>query len=83
MRILICQVAAATNCGDIVVRNRGSRNTPLTDSDIDVDRKEMDPVKAKHNKLKRLMIEIQSAHKRVHELQNTVELKVNFCDKPE
>lgn len=59
-----------------MVRSRGSRNTPLTDSDIDVDKKEMDPVKAKHNKLKRLMIEMQSAHKRVHELQNTVELKV-------
>jgi len=59
------------------VRSRVSRNTPLTDSDFDIaNAKELDPVRAKHNKLKRLMIEMQSAQKRIHELQKTVELKV-------
>ncbi|XP_059491112.1 kinesin-like protein costa isoform X2 [Neocloeon triangulifer] len=71
------KMMSSTVCEDIVIRSRATRNTPLTDSDIDakINKKDLDPVKAKQNRLKRLIIEMQSAYKRIDDLQKTVELK--------
>ncbi|XP_065351913.1 kinesin-like protein costa [Cloeon dipterum] len=74
---LIVEIPASNECGDIVIRSRSARHTPLTDSDMDAntEKKDWDPVKAKHNRLKKVMIELQSLQTRILDLRRVVELK--------